>query len=57
MVTQSEAALEQCLIDKLIEGGYERVIIKDEDDLKRNLKSQLEKFNKLELDEDEFKEF
>jgi type I restriction enzyme, R subunit len=54
MVTQSEAALEKCLIDKLEDGGYERVKISDEQGLKQNLKSQIEKFNKIELTEDEF---
>jgi len=54
MTTQSEAALEKCLIDKLIEGGYERVKIRDENDLKINLKSQIERFNKIELSDDEF---
>ena len=54
MATQSEAALEKCLIDKLIEGGYERVKIRDENDLKINLKTQIERFNKIELSDDEF---
>ncbi len=54
MATQSEAALEKCLIDKLIEGGYERVKISDEDGLKDNLKSQIERFNKVELSDDEY---
>ena len=54
MATQSEAALEECLIKKLVENGYEHVEIKDEQELKRNLKSQLEKFNKVKLEEDEF---
>lgn len=54
MATQSEAALEKCLIDKLTEGGYERVKIIDENGLKNNLKSQIEKFNKVELTDDEF---
>ena len=54
MATQSEAALEQCLIDKLTDGGYERVKITDESGLKSNLKSQIEKFNKIELSDDEF---
>ncbi len=55
MVTQSEAALEKSLIEKLVEGGYERVKIGDEEGLKSNLKSQIEKFNNIELTDDEFK--
>jgi type I restriction enzyme R subunit len=54
MSTQSEAALEQTLIDELVEGGYKRVKIKNEDELKKNLKTQLEKFNKINLEDDEF---
>lgn len=54
MATQSEVALEKCLIDKLIDGGYERVKISDENGLKDNLKSQIERFNKIELSDDEF---
>lgn len=54
MSTQSEAALEKSLINKLVEDGYQRVGIKDEAELKQNLKSQLEKFNKIELTDDEF---
>lgn len=54
MVTQTEAALEECLIDKLVEGGYERVKIRDENELKSNFKTQLEKFNDVELNDDEF---
>lgn len=34
MTIQSEAALEKCLIDKLVEDGYQQVKIKDEDGLK-----------------------
>lgn len=45
MTSQSEAILEQNLISQLTSNGYERVIIKDEKELLRNLKSQLEKHN------------
>ncbi|MCK9151536.1 type I restriction endonuclease subunit R [Methanobacterium alcaliphilum] len=54
MATQSEAALEKSLINKLVEGGYQRVKITDEDSLKTNFKTQLEKFNKVELEDAEF---
>lgn len=54
MVIQSEAALEECLIKKLVEGGYQRVKIDDVEDLKRNFKAQLEKFNKITLEDSEF---
>ena len=47
MVTQSEAALEECLITKLVDGGYQRVKIKDENELKQNLKAQIENFNNV----------
>lgn len=54
MTTQSEAVLEKSLINKLVDDGYERVIIKDEAELKQNLKSQLEKFNQIKLTDEEF---
>ena len=54
MTTQTEAALEENLINKLVDGGYKRVNISDEADLKRNFKSQLEKFNNITLEETEF---
>jgi type I restriction enzyme R subunit len=54
MTTQTEAALEENLINKLVDGGYKRVNISDEADLKRNFKSQLEKFNNITLEESEF---
>ncbi|MBR3609701.1 MAG: type I restriction endonuclease subunit R [Bacteroidales bacterium] len=50
MTTQSEAALEEGLIQTLIENSYERVIIKEEENLRDNFKRQLEKHNKKELE-------
>ena len=49
MTTQSEAALENGLIKTLIDNSYERVIIREEENLKANFKSQLEKHNQKEL--------
>lgn len=43
--TQSEAALEEGLIKTLIDNSYERVAIKEEDNLNANFKIQLEKHN------------
>lgn len=54
MSTQSEATLEKNLINKLVENGYEKIQIKDENDLINNFKKQIEKFNKIDLDGDEF---
>ncbi|WP_297899756.1 type I restriction endonuclease subunit R [Methanobrevibacter sp.] len=54
MSTQSEATLEKNLINKLVENGYEKIQIKDENDLINNFKKQIEKFNKIDLDDDEF---
>jgi type I restriction enzyme R subunit len=45
MTSQSEQILEQNLISQLTSNGYDKVILKDEKDLLRNLKSQLEKHN------------
>lgn len=50
MTTQSEAALEEGLIQTLIDNSYERVFIKEEDNLRENFKFQLEKHNKKELE-------
>ena len=55
MVTQSEAILEDNLIKQLASGGYEKVTINNEEALLSNLKSQLEKHNKITLSTDEFK--
>lgn len=52
---ESEAQLEKRLINQLAVNGYERVIIRDEDDLFINLKTQLEKFNKITFTDEEFK--
>ena len=51
---QSEAELEKNFIEQLVAGGYERVVIKDAEDLKKNLKIQLEKHNKIDFTEGEF---
>lgn len=49
MTTQSEAALESGLIKTLVENSYERVIIKEEENLKANFKAQLERHNLKQL--------
>ena len=56
MTTQPETALETNLIDQLETLGYEKVTIKNEDDLLRNLKGQLEKHNKTTFSDKEFKQ-
>ena len=50
MTTQSEAALEEGLIRTLVENSYERVVIKEEENLRENFKRQLEKHNRRELE-------
>ena len=45
MTSQSELILEQNLINQLSSNGYDKVIIKDENELLNNLKKQLEKHN------------
>ena len=52
--TQSEAQLEESLIVRLGGLGYERVRIPDEPALLKNLKTQLEKFNKTRFSAAEF---
>ena len=49
MATQSEAALENGLIKTLMDNSYERVFIKEEENLKANFKVQLEKHNQKAL--------
>lgn len=56
MTTQPEAILENNLVKQLQELGYTKVTIKDEADLIVNLKTQLEKHNKLSLSVNEFKQ-
>ena len=54
MTSQSEQILEQNLITQLVSNGYDKVILKDEKDLLRNLKSQLEKHNNKTLSDSDF---
>jgi len=56
MTTQAEQILENKLVDQLIALGYHKVIIKDENDLLENLKSQIEKHNKTSLSDNDFKQ-
>lgn len=53
-MTQSEAQLEENLVSRLTGLGYERVSITDADQLRANLKLQLEVHNDLTLTENEF---
>ncbi len=52
--TQSEAQLEASLVQRLTGLGYERVKITDADQLRANLKKQLEIHNSVELTDQEF---
>lgn len=56
MTTQPEQLLENNLVSQLVQLGYGKVVIKDEDDLLLNLKSQLEKHNKIALSDNDFKQ-
>ena len=56
MVAESEAILEEKLIAQLVDNGYERIKIKDENELNANFKKQLEKLNKVKLTDQEFRE-
>ena len=55
MNIQPEIVLENNLIKQLTKLGYDKVAIKSEEDLLKNLKSQLEKHNHTVFSEDEFK--
>ncbi|NQZ15025.1 MAG: type I restriction endonuclease subunit R [Alphaproteobacteria bacterium] len=54
MNTQTEQQLENALIAQLETLGWEKVIIPDEDALIANLKTQLEKHNKISISDAEF---
>lgn len=54
---QSEAELEQKLIENLQAQGYERLTIKSNDDLYKNLKIQIEKLNNISFSNSEWKRF
>ncbi len=56
MTTQPEYILEENLVSQLQELGYSKVVIKDEADLILNLKGQLEKHNKANYTDNEFKQ-
>lgn len=55
MSYQSEAALEENLIQKLASNGYERVTISDIDALELNFRNELEKHNNITFTDSEFK--
>ncbi|WP_083198925.1 type I restriction endonuclease subunit R [Aliivibrio logei] len=52
--TQSETQLEESLIQRLTGLGYTRVAVNSADELRANLKQQLEIHNKIELSQGEF---
>lgn len=54
MVHQSEQTLENNLIQQLADLDYDRVTIRDEADLIRNLKKQLEIHNRMDFSDSEF---
>ena len=54
MCIQSEAALENKLLEQLKAQGYKRIHINDEDELKSNFRKQLEKHNNIEFSDKEF---
>ncbi|MCE3296026.1 MAG: deoxyribonuclease HsdR [Crocinitomicaceae bacterium] len=56
MTTQPEQILENNLVIQLQQLGYEKVVIQDENALLGNLKTQLEKHNKVSLSANEFKQ-
>ncbi|MBR3212969.1 MAG: type I restriction endonuclease subunit R, partial [Methanosphaera sp.] len=54
MSTQSESTLENILVDDLASNGYEKIVIRNDEELEQNFRIQLEKFNKINLTDDEF---
>lgn len=56
MTTQPEYILEENLVQQLVAIGYQKAVIKDENDLIANLKAQLQKHNNCTFSENEFKQ-
>lgn len=54
---QSEAALEQAFIKQLCEQGYEYIAIHNSDDLKKNIRQQIERLNKITFTNEEWDRF
>lgn len=54
---QSEAELEREMIKNLVSQGYERLIVKSNNDLYINLKDQIEKLNKVSFSDKEWNRF
>lgn len=54
MAVESEAVLEAKLIERLSDNGYEKISIKNEEELNANFKKQLESLNRCELTDEEF---
>jgi len=54
---QTEAELERQMIENLVSQGYERLIVKSNDDLYSNLKIQIEKLNKVSFSDEEWNRF
>ncbi len=54
---QTEASLEKEFIEELQKQGYEYLTIKTENDLKNNLRNQIEKLNNIKFSEGEWKKF
>lgn len=54
---QTEAQLEENMINDLVAQGYERIDVTNMDDLYKNLKVQIEKLNDVEFTDSEWKRF
>lgn len=54
---QSEAELENKMIENLVSQGYERLTVKSNDDLYANLKIQIEKLNNVSFTDEEWNRF
>ena len=54
---QTEAELEKQMIENLISQGYERLVVKSNEDLYENLKIQIERLNGVSFTKDEWNRF
>ena len=54
---QSEAELENQMIENLVSQGYERLMVKSNNELYANLKTQIEKLNGISFSDEEWSRF
>lgn len=54
---QSEAQLENTMIENLVSQGYQRLAVRTNEELYKNLKTQIEKLNEVSFSDSEWRRF